>query len=73
MIIGTVRDNIDERYLVHRLRATSLAGVVGGVAASILFAYQYFARDVARWDLLAVAVLIALVKLGALAFFRVTD
>ena len=33
---------IDERFLRHRQRSTSLAGVVGGVLAISLFAHHYF-------------------------------
>ena len=73
MIVLPVKENLDERYLMHRLRATSLAGVVGGILASLLFVYYYFADGAPRWDLLGVAVAIAAVKLGALAYFRMTD
>jgi hypothetical protein len=73
MIVRTLKDNVDERFLTHRLRATSLAGVAGGVTASLLFAYYYFVEQSPRWDLLAVALVIAAVKLGALAFYRMTD
>ena len=73
MILQGLTDQVDERYLVHRLRATSLAGVVGGLTASLLFVYYWFATDVARWDLLFVAVVIAFVKLAGLAWYRITD
>lgn len=73
MIVRTLKDNVDERFLTHRLRATSLAGVAGGVTASLLFAYYYFVEQSPRWDLLVVALVIAAVKLGALAFYRMTD
>jgi hypothetical protein len=73
MIVRTLKDNVDERFLTHRLRATSLAGMAGGVTASLLFAYYYFVDGSPRWDLLAVAVVIAVVKLSALAYYRMTD
>lgn len=73
MIIPILGDPIDERFLMHRLKSTSLAGVVGGLLASGLFVYQFFAHDIARWDLFAVAVTIALVKLAALAYYRLVD
>ena len=73
MIVRTLKDNVDERFLMHRLRATSFAGMAGGVTASLLFAYYYFLEQSPRWDLLAVALVIAAVKLGALAFYRMTD
>jgi hypothetical protein len=73
MMIPILGARMDERFLVHRLKSTSLAGVVGGLLASGLVVYQFFAHDVARWDLLAVAVTIALVKLGGLAYYRLVD
>lgn len=73
MIVRTLKDNADERFLMHRLRATSLAGVVGGVTAALLFGYYYFVRQDPRWDLMAIAVLMAVVKLGTLAYYRMTD
>lgn len=73
MIIPILGDQIDERFLTHRLKSTSLAGVVGGLLASGLFVWQFFTYDVARWDLLAVAVTIALVKLAGLAYYRLVD
>ena len=73
MIVRALKDNVDERFLTHRLRATSLAGVAGGVTASLLFAYYYFFEQSPRWDLLAVAVVMAVVKLSTLAYYRMTD
>lgn len=73
MIIPILGGQIDERFLMHRLKSTSIAGVVGGLLASGLFVYQFFASGVARWDLLAVAVTIALVKLAGLAHYRFVD
>jgi hypothetical protein len=32
---------VDERFLTQRLGSTSLAGIVGGVFASLLFSYRY--------------------------------
>ena len=73
MIIPMLGDQIDERFLMHRLKSTSIAGVVGGLLASGLFVYQFFASGIASWDLLAVAVTIALVKLAGLAYYRFVD
>lgn len=64
---------IDERFLVHRLRSTSLAGTVGGVLAAILWASQYYVFGVVRWDLAAVVLTMAAVKLAAMAWYRTTD
>jgi len=73
MITRAIKEGLDERYLTHRLRASSLAGVVGGIAASLLFVYRFFRDGVTSWDLLGIAVTIAVVKLAALAYYRATD
>jgi hypothetical protein len=73
MIIPIFSNKIDERFLIHRLKSTSIAGVVGGVAAAGLWAYQYYAHDIHRWDLFAVVLTMAAVKLTAMVFFRLTD
>jgi hypothetical protein len=64
---------VDERFLYHRLRSTSLAGIAGGVLAIALFAYRYYANHVWSWDLFAVGLTIVVVKLTAMAWYRLTD
>jgi hypothetical protein len=64
---------IDERFLNHRLRSTSLAGVIGGVAAICLFAYRYYVNHLWSWDLFAVAVTIVAVKLAAMTWYHLRD
>ena len=73
MNIPIVGRAVDERFLNHRLRSTSLAGIIGGVLASLLFAYRYYASGIWSWDLFTVAVTIAGVKLAAMAWYRLTD
>jgi hypothetical protein len=69
-IVGTV---IDERFLNHRLKSTSFAGIVGAVMAIGLFEYRYFFTHIFSWDLLAVACTFVVVKLAVLAWYRFTD
>ncbi len=69
-LIGTV---VDERFLQHRLRSTSLAGIVGGLLAICLFAYHFYVDHVWSWDLFAVAMTIVVVKLTVLTWYRLTD
>jgi hypothetical protein len=64
---------IDERFLNHRLRSTSLAGIIGGVASAGLFVYRYYANGVWSWDLLAIALTIVGVKMGMMAWYLLTD
>jgi hypothetical protein len=64
---------IDERFLNHRLRSTSLAGIIGGLMAIGLFAYRFYVKGVWSWDLFAVAVTIVGVKLALMTWYLVTD
>jgi len=64
---------IDERFLTHRLRSTSIAGTVGGVLASVLWFYRYVVDHRLNWDLFAVAVTIAGVKVALMIWYRFTD
>lgn len=73
MMIRVPTGRIDERFLAHRLKSTSIAGVTGGVVAAGLWAYHYYFRDVWRWDLLAVVAVMAAVKITAMLWYRWTD
>jgi hypothetical protein len=73
MIIPIPIGEPDERFLMHRLKSTSIAGVIGGLVATGLFAYRFYVNDVWSWDLLSVAVTIAAVKLAAMAWYHFTD
>ena len=64
---------VDERFLEHRRRSTSLAGIVGALVAIGLFEYRYFADRIWSWDLFAVAVTMVGVKLGLMVWYRLTD
>jgi hypothetical protein len=69
-ILGRV---IDERFLNHRLRSTSIGGVTGGVVAMGLFAYRFYHDHFWSWDLFIVGATIALVKLAVLTWYLLTD
>lgn len=64
---------VDERFLSHRLRSTSLGGVAGGVVAICLFAYRYYVDHLWSSDLLAVSLTIVGVKWALLLWYRLTD
>ena len=69
-ILGKI---VDERYLNHRLRSTSLAGIVGCIVAIVLFEYRFFVNHVWSWDLLSVALTIVGVKLAMMTWYVLTD
>ena len=64
---------IDERFLTHRRRSTSIAGIVCAVTALVLFEYRYFVQHRADWDLLAVGLVFVVIKLALMVWFHLTD
>jgi len=64
---------VDERFLEHRRRSTSAAGIAGALLAVALFEYRLFHDHVIRWDLLSVALLMVVVKMGLMVWYRFND
>jgi hypothetical protein len=67
-ILGT----IDERFLTHRLRSTSIGGLSGILLAAAMFFYN-IAHHIIRWDLLAIVATAAVVKMAVLVWYRMRD
>jgi hypothetical protein len=64
---------VDERFLMHRLRATSMASIAGIVVAMGLFIFHVVAHHVWNWELFAIGLTMAAVKQGLMAWYRFTD
>lgn len=64
---------VDERYLMHRLKSTSLAGVVAAVLMGASCLYQFYVHGVLRHDLFWILIIMAAVKLGAMLYYRRTN
>ncbi len=64
---------VDERFWQHRQKSTSIAGVIGGLTAILLFAYRFYVNHVWSWDLLAVALTFVVVKMAMMAWYVITD
>jgi hypothetical protein len=64
---------VDERFLKHRLRATSHAGIATAVLALLLFMYRYYHDHQFRTDLLVIGLLFIVVKYSLLFWYRRTD
>ena len=67
-VIGT----IDERFLMHRLRSTSHAGLSAVLVAAGFFFYA-LSSNVIRWDYFAIVAVAAAVKIASLVYYRITD
>ena len=64
---------VDERFLAHRRRSASAMGIVGGTTATLLWLYRYVVDDFWSWDLFAVALVMAAVKVGLMIWYRLAD
>jgi hypothetical protein len=71
--MNIVRSLVDERFLVHRLRSSSRAGIATSAMALVVFEYRLLVKDVWSWDLLAVGATFVLVKLGLMLWYAATD
>ena len=65
--------SVDDRFLAHRRRSLSLAGMASLLVAGCLFEYRWFFKHVVSWDLLAVIVAFAVVKLSTMAWYKIKD
>jgi hypothetical protein len=64
---------IDERFLMHRLRSTSIAGLAAILVTAGFFFHSLWAKEVIRWDLFVIIATAAVVKLAVLIWYRFTD
>ena len=64
---------IDERFLEHRRRSTSMGAVAGSLVAGGLYFYRYFVGHVISWDLLTVIAAMAVVKMSFMIWYRTRD
>jgi hypothetical protein len=68
--IPILRNFVDERFLEHRRRSSSLAGFSTLIVAGCIFEYRIFADHIISWDLFAVILTFALVKMSMFAWYR---
>ena len=68
--IPILRKFVDERFLEHRRRSSSVAGFSALIVAVGIFEYRIFADHVISWDLFAVVLTFAVVKMSMFAWYR---
>jgi hypothetical protein len=64
---------LDERYLTHRLRSTSHAGVACALIVIGWFAYEYYLNHTFRADLASIAAITAVIKVTLMLWYRMKD
>ena len=62
----------DERFIMHRFKSSRLALAAGMVAILVIFNYEWLMRDTVRWDLAAIAGVMAVVKMVAMTYYMRT-
>jgi len=71
--IPILRNFVDERFLEHRRRSTSLAGILATVVALGFFEYRLFVNHIWSWDLLIVALTFVVIKMSMMVWYRFSD
>jgi len=61
---------VDERFLEHRRRASSTAGIVTACLAVCLFEYRFLVQHVWSWDLVALVLIFVTIKMSMFAWYR---
>ena len=64
---------VDERFLQHRLRSSSTAGIACAVVAIVLAYYRYLHDHVISKDLLAIVATFLVVKYSLFFWYKRTD
>ena len=68
--IPILRNCVDERFLDHRRRSSSMAGFSTLIVATGIFEYRIFVNHIISWDLGAVILTFAVVKMSMFAWYR---
>jgi len=71
--IPFLREVADERFLEHRRRSSSTAGIVTACLTVCLFEYRFFIDHIWSWDLLALVLIFLGIKMSLFFWYRRTD
>jgi uncharacterized protein (DUF983 family) len=64
---------MDERFIMHRYKATRVAMMVGVILMGFFFWYEYVSNRMVRWDLLLVMGAMTVAKVGVMLYYRRTN
>lgn len=63
----------DERFIRHRYYSTRIAMIVGIILIAAWFYYELLANDLVRWDLAIIAGAMAITKILAMVYYRLSN
>lgn len=72
MLTGVAALDVDERFVMHRYYSTRIAMIVGVFLLAGWLMYENFFNGVLRWDLFIILMAIAVTKVVAMIYFRIT-
>jgi hypothetical protein len=61
---------VDERFLDHRRRSSSAAGICSAVLGVVVFDYRLLHDHVWAWDVAALVLAFALIKMSLFTWYR---
>ncbi len=64
---------VDERFLDHRRRSSSIAGFATLFLALAIFEYRLFFNHTISWDMAAIMVTFGVVKISMFTWYRLND
>lgn len=64
---------VDERFLEHRRRSSSIAGFAILILALCIFEYRLIFSHTISWDMAAIMLTFAVVKMSMFAWYRFKD
>ena len=64
---------IDERFLMHRLKSSSLASMTGAAMLGAWILYQFYAKDIFRWDCIIILTVMVIVNLTTMTYLRIKN
>jgi hypothetical protein len=64
---------VDERFLDHRRRSSSIAGFATLILAGCIFEYRIFVNHVIDWEMAAIVLTFAVVKLSLCIWYGLND
>ncbi len=64
---------MDERLKMHRLYSTRFAAMVTALFGGGWYFYDFFTKSIIRWDLVIILSVMALSKVGAMLYYRITN
>ncbi len=68
-----LKNLFDERFILHRLKATRFATVVTALAMGAYLNYEIFVNNIIHWDVLVFLGIMAIAKILAAVYYRFTN